>query len=45
MKTYKDEQGRYITEDAAGRKYVSDEHGNPLRDEEGFVTYIGDFGL
>ncbi|WP_261541716.1 hypothetical protein [Burkholderia multivorans] len=39
------ENGRYLTTNAAGQTYVSDEHGEPLRDEEGFVTYVGNFGL
>ena len=42
---YRDESGRWITELESGAAYVSDERGNPLRDDEGFVTYVGDFGL
>lgn len=44
MSTYRDEEGNYITE-RDGIKFVSDEHGNELVDEDGFVTYIGDFGF
>ena len=44
-KTYRDEKDRWITEDSRGVKFVSDEHGQPLKDEEGFVTYVGNFGL
>lgn len=45
MKTYRDDKGRWLTEMENGNAYVSDEHGEPLTDEEGFMTFVGDFGL
>lgn len=36
----KDDQGRFISTDERGAQFVSDAHGNALKDEEGFVTFV-----
>ncbi|SDI64801.1 hypothetical protein SAMN04487926_12131 [Paraburkholderia steynii] len=38
-KTFRDAQGRFITT-SDGLTFLSDERGNPLVDDDGFVTYF-----